>query len=107
MKEKETNYLSFSLWGEEPHYTIGAIRNAELAREIYAGWRMLVYHDNTVPKDILAELQQLQVKLIDMTGSPIYGLFWRFLAADIDDCSHAIFRDTDSRLTLRERKAVD
>lgn len=107
MKKKETNYLSFSLWGGQTHYTIGAIRNAELAREIYADWRMLVYHDDTVPKEILSELQRLQVQLVDMTGSPIYGLFWRFLAADIDDCSHAIFRDTDSRLTPREREAVD
>ncbi len=107
MKQKETNYLSFSLWGDKPHYTVGAIRNAELARAIYTDWHMLVYHDDTVPKEILSELQQLQVQLIDMSGSPIYGLFWRFLAADIDDCSHALFRDTDSRLTLRERTAVD
>ena len=27
--------ISFSLWGQDPKYTIGAIRNAELAREIY------------------------------------------------------------------------
>lgn len=104
---KRANYLSFSLWGNQPHYTLGAVRNAELAQDIYDDWRMLVYHDNTVPNEILAQLKQLNVQLIDMTGSPIYGLFWRFLAADIDDCSRAIFRDTDSRITLRERKAVD
>ena len=28
-------YLSFSLWGENPLYTIGALRNAELAKELY------------------------------------------------------------------------
>src|SRR5690606_21797065 len=107
MDDKETKYLSFSLWGNQPRYTVGAIRNAELARDIYSGWHMLVYHDNTVPAETLSHLQQMDIQLIEMTVSPIYGLFWRFLAADIDDCSHAIFRDTDSRITLRERKAVD
>jgi len=27
--------VSFSLWGDNPIYNIGAIRNAELAKEIY------------------------------------------------------------------------
>lgn len=100
-------YLSFSLWGEEPKYTVGAIRNAELAREIYPDWHMVVYHDDSVPKEILNELHGRGVRLINMTESPIYGLFWRFLAADCDDCEYAIFRDTDSRLSIRERRAVD
>ncbi|MEC3878251.1 hypothetical protein [Parapedobacter sp. 10938] len=107
IRDNTVKYLSFSLWGDQPHYTVGAIRNAELAREIYVDWHVLVYHDNTVPDETLTQLQQLNVQLIDMTGSPIYSLFWRFLAADIEDCSHAIFRDTDSRISLREQKAVD
>ena len=100
-------YLSFSLWGDSPIYTKGAIRNAALAREVYSDWRMQVYHDDSVPLGILAELRSNGVNLIDMSASFIYPLFWRFLAADQDDCDYAIFRDTDSRLTLRERKAVD
>jgi hypothetical protein len=34
-------------------------------------------------------------------------MFWRFLAADLKDCEYAIFRDSDSRLSLREKLAVD
>jgi len=30
--------ISFSLWGDNPVYTQGAIRNAELAKEIYPDW---------------------------------------------------------------------
>lgn len=100
-------YLSFSLWGEQLKYTVGAIRNAELAGEIYPDWRMQVYHDHTVPAEILAELRDKQVQLIDMSSSSIYAPFWRFLAADNNDCDYAIFRDTDSRLTVRECKAVN
>lgn len=103
----KNNYLSFSLWGNEKIYTIGAIRNAELARKVYKGWKVIVYFDNTVPSEIIEELQALDVVLVDMTHSDIYGLFWRFLAADLPDGDHIIFRDTDSRLSLREKLAVD
>ncbi|AOM77587.1 hypothetical protein [Pedobacter steynii] len=103
----KNNYLSFSLWGNEKIYTIGAIRNAELARKVYKGWKVIVYFDNTVPSGIIEELQALDVVLVDMTHSDIYGLFWRFLAADLPDGDHIIFRDTDSRLSLREKLAVD
>jgi len=30
--------ISFSLWGDNPIYTQGAIRNAELAKEVYPDW---------------------------------------------------------------------
>ena len=30
--------ISLSLWGDNPVYTQGAIRNAELAKEIYPDW---------------------------------------------------------------------
>jgi|SRR5690606_349763 len=104
---RQTNYIAFSLWGNAPAFNIGAIRNVALAEKIYPNWKVMVYHDRTVPAETLTQLSEQGAALKDMTDSGIYGLFWRFLAADIDDCSHAIFRDTDSRLTFRERKAVD
>ncbi len=30
--------ISFSLWGDNPKYTIGAIKNAELSKTIYPDW---------------------------------------------------------------------
>jgi hypothetical protein len=101
------NYLSFSLWGSEKIYTVGAIRNAELAREVYKGWKVIVYFDNTVPNEVIEELRVLGVVLVDMTNSDIYGLFWRFMAADLPDGEYIVFRDTDSRLSLREKLAVE
>lgn len=104
---KNNKYIAFSLWGDVPHYTLGAVRNAELAPKIYPGWHVVVYHDQTVPAPILDALANLGVRLIDMSNSKIFGPFWRFLASDFPDCGHVIFRDTDSRLTTREYKAVD
>lgn len=101
-----TKYISFSLWGNNRTYTIGALKNVELAKEIYSGWKTIIYHDDSVPIEILDTLKALEITLVNMSGTPIYGCFWRFLAADFPDCEYAIFRDTDSRLSKREYLAV-
>jgi hypothetical protein len=100
-------YLSFSLWGNQPIYNIGAIRNAELWKEIYTDWQMVVYYDNSVPTETIDKLKELGVVTVDMSEDTLYGMFWRFLALDIIDCEYAIFRDCDSRITNREKLAVD
>jgi hypothetical protein len=100
------NYLSFSLWGDNPIYTIGAIKNAELWKIIYPDWKMIVYYDDTVPEDIILKLDELGVETIK-NDTEIYGCFWRFLISDRDDCEYAVFRDCDSRISIREKMAVD
>ncbi len=100
-------YLSFSLWGDKPIYNVGAIRNAELWKGIYPEWQMVVYYDNTVPLQTIDKLKELNVNLINMSDSKIFGCFWRFLISDKEDCEYSIFRDCDSRLTLREKLSVD
>jgi hypothetical protein len=34
-------------------------------------------------------------------------MFWRFFTADLPDCEYVVFRDCDSRLSIREKMAVD
>jgi hypothetical protein len=101
------NYVSFSLWGDQPIYNVGTIRNAELMKTIYPDWKMIVYYDNTVPTESIEKLKELGAVVKDMTGTDIYGMFWRFFAHDEPDCEYAVFRDSDSRLTKREKLAVD
>jgi len=101
------NYISFSLWGDKPIYNVGAIRNAELWKEHYPSWKMVVYYDNSVPVETLYELTKLGVMIIDMTEKNIYGMFWRFFAVEIDDAEYCIFRDCDSRIGVREKLAVE
>lgn len=100
-------YISFSLWGNNPIYNIGAIKNAELCKLIYHDWKMVLYYDETVPIDTIEKLENLGVEVIDMSDNKIFGCFWRFLISDREDCEYSIFRDCDSRVTLRERLAVD
>lgn len=99
-------YISFSLWGNNPLYNVGAIRNAELSKTIYPDWKMVVYYNNSVPEDTINILNELGVELYEMDGS-IYPPFWRFLISEKQDCEYSIFRDCDSRITVREKLAVD
>tara|TARA_Y100000361_G_scaffold154347_1_gene179826 strand:+ start:6855 stop:7481 length:627 start_codon:yes stop_codon:yes gene_type:complete len=100
-----TKIIAFSLWGKDPKYTIGAVRNAELAKEIYPGWTCRFYTGDDVSEDIENQLIDNGAEVCKMYGSSWNGMFWRFFAADSDDIM--ISRDTDSRLGLREKVAVD
>jgi len=106
-----TNIVSYSLWGDNPKYTIGAIRNAEGVNKLYPGWECRIYYAD-VPDEIITELNSyINVNLIDMSTNAVLcnpdwtGMFWRFLAADSDDV--VLSRDTDSRITQREVDAVN
>ena len=100
------NYLSYSLWGNDPLYNIGAIRNSEQIKMFYPDWQMILYYDNTVPLKTIDELKKNGVICHNLTDSGIHGFFWRFLASDIDNAEYVCFRDCDSRLSEREYLAV-
>ena len=48
--------ICYSLWGDDPKYTIGAIKNAEQIKEIYPGWIARFYCGTSVPQDIVLQL---------------------------------------------------
>ena len=56
--------ICFSLWGDNPTYTIGAIKNAKLAEEIYPGWICRYYVGKSTPTEIINQLVEF-----DNTGS--------------------------------------
>lgn len=99
--------ISFSLWGKNPKYTVGAIRNAELAKEIYSDWVCRFYIGKSVPNKIIDELNKMNnIEVITMDEQGDWtGMFWRFYACE--DSNIMISRDTDSRLSYREKFAVD
>lgn len=101
--------VSFSLWGDNPNYTIGALRNAELVNQIYPGWISRFYCGNSVPQDLLGELKSIPNTQVVEMGVPgdWNGMFWRFYPASESDVDVFISRDSDSRVDLREKSAVD
>lgn len=102
--------VSYSLYGANPRYTDGAVANADLAPSIYPGWEMWIYHDESVPDAVLSDLRTRSwVKLINMQNHPIIKnqMVWRFLVSSSSMAERYIIRDIDSRLSMREKEAVD
>ena len=53
--------ITFSLWGDKPMYNIGAIKNAELAREVYPDFECWFYiHEETVPIETILKLREIK-----------------------------------------------
>lgn len=101
--------ITFSLWGQNPKYLVGAIRNAELAKTIYPGWICRFYVGQSVPAPIIYQLEKLDN--VEIIHKPQFGdwrgAYWRYEPAAENDVEAMISRDTDSRLNLREKAAVD
>jgi hypothetical protein len=101
--------ISFSLWGDNPIYTIGAIKNTDLAKEIYPDWTCRFYVGKSVPIEIIDSLiKRDNAEVFVMNeGGDWTGMFWRFYPASEADVDVMVSRDTDSRLSLREKVAVE
>ena len=112
LQGKGRRVVAFSLYGgDEPRYTDGAIANAHIVAAVYPGWEMWVYHDDFVPSPVLETLgAHTHVSLIRLNRSLVQienAMAWRFLVASDPTVDRFIVRDVDSRLSPRERLAVD
>lgn len=102
------NIISFSLWGDNPKYVCGAIKNIKLREKIYPEWEMHFYHNDTVPKDALDTLSANGAVLINMDSKDdVCNAMWRFLPASNENINYFISRDCDSRVNERELSAVN
>lgn len=101
--------ISFSLWGDNPKYTIGAIKNAELAKTLYPDWVCRYYIGKSTPIEIINQLKSFDnTEVIEMEEEGNWlGMFWRFYAASDETVDIMVSRDCDSRLNLREKLAVN
>jgi hypothetical protein len=101
--------ISFSLWGDDPKYTQGAIKNADLALEIYPEWICRYYCGASINDSVISELvNRSNTDILCHSDSGDWtGMFWRFEPASEIDVEVMISRDCDSRLSFREKAAVD
>jgi hypothetical protein len=100
--------ISFCLWGNDPKYTVGALRNAELAKTIYPGWIPRFYIGSSTTPAVAKQLLKAGAEVVNMPEEGDWrGMFWRFYPAGEPDVDVMLSRDTDSRLSLREKAAVD
>ncbi len=100
--------ISFSIWGSNVKFLVGAISNINLAAIHYPGWRCRIYCGADVPPRWLDELNEAGFHVLNRnaTHGKHDGLFWRFEAAFDPEVSVFISRDLDSRVNPREAAAV-
>jgi hypothetical protein len=92
--------ISISVWGDNPRYIVGAKRQYELAKEFYPDWKFRIYTDK-----IENFSDSSDAELIPVTDGS-YGMFWRFRAMFESEDNIVMVRDSDSRITIREQRAV-
>ncbi len=102
--------ISFSLWGTGSQYLIGALKNADIAKEVYPDFECWFYiHKPTVPENIINELKaKSNVKIIIKDGdlNTSKPMMWRFEAITNPKVEVMMSRDTDTRILEREVLAV-
>jgi hypothetical protein len=109
--------IAFSLWGNIPYYTVGAIKNALLAKIYFPEWICRYYYDNSVPNEIIKKLKSLDNTELIYIEKPSgatrfkqlgqYGSLWRYAVFNDDDVEIWMVRDTDSRISPYEKKYID
>ena len=102
------NVIAFSLWGRNPRYLRGAMRNLLLIPELYPGWVARIYLDATVPAEFRTVAQGLgaELRLQPDAQSLRQRLCWRFLVANDPTVGRFLVRDCDSVVNTREVRAV-
>lgn len=101
----EKRVISFGLYGANPKYTTGAIKNIEAGKIYFPGWVCRFYVTSDVPETVVAKLKEMgaEIEPIPPGKGYISGMFWRFMVAADPTVDRFIIRDSDSRLNARDR----
>lgn len=99
-----SKFISFSLFGTDPVYNQGALRNVELAAKFYPGWVCVFFTSTNLPTLLHKEL--LTRNAFVYRGRSKNEMFQRFEITDDPTVERFIVRDCDSRLSEREAHAV-
>lgn len=98
--------ISFSLWGNNPKYTQGALENIKLATILYKRWICRFYIHKDVSSEIKQSIKNTGAEIIIINDPITTGMLWRFRVIMNKDIERFIIRDTDGRLTIREKNCV-
>jgi hypothetical protein len=111
-----TKVIAMALYGRDPTYTHGAIRNAQIVRMFYPGWTLRFYvpsgeakSELLVPERILYRLQLLGAEFIYVTSTAANHIppsLWSLLVADNKSVEYFLVRSPEHRLSDRENAAV-
>ena len=87
--------IAFSIWGSNPRYLRGALRNALLIPDLYPDWQARFHLDTTVPLEFRELLQSLgaEVRLMHAGQSMRQKLCRRFQVANDRAVGRFLVRD--------------
>ncbi len=107
--ERNRHVISFSLWGANPRYLQGALRNSIAVIDVYPDWICRFYCDDSVPPAILNQIRGNGAEVVMRPRPEVFyeGLLWRFEVINDPGISHFLVRDCDSVVNVKERVAVD
>lgn len=99
--------ISYSLYGTQKKYQVGALRNVKQALDIYPGWVPRIYVGPSITDCLVEALRAAGAEVIKKQGrEDASAMFWRFEPFFDVDATAVLVRDADSRLTIRESEAV-
>jgi len=100
--------VSYSLYGSDPKYVIGAIKNATIIKELGPAWQAVFYLAPEISDEIESELVKSGA-LVKRWASNWHknGMFWRFSAINDFEFDFTIIRDVDSRISERELSCLN
>lgn len=104
--------ISYSLWGDNPKYVVGALENIKNQKELFPDWVCRFYVHPTVPENVLRALEKEGAQIYVKYDEPFIkhmdapGMFWRFEVLKDTRIERCMVRDTDGRLTQREKNCV-
>ena len=109
----QNKLISFTLFGQDPKYYVGAEKNLILQKNLLPDWSTRIYyHPSLTDSSRFHVLQDLGAELIDVSDevrggkhSIEFPYFWRFFPFE-EEGSLCIVRDLDSRLSNREVEYV-
>ena len=101
--------ISYCLFGSEHRFIEGAVANIKIASQIFPGWIVRIYHDDTVPYKTLETIKSDHVQLVNFnTDKPLEPKqIWNLFVASDPCLERYLICNIDSRLTAREKAAVD
>jgi hypothetical protein len=99
--------ISFSLFGDDPKYFTGLLKNIKLIKELYPTCDIVVYTTYSQEEIFQAIGAKEDLKIVSMEQTVgLSGMFWRFQALDIPNYDYYLFRDLDSQISHRETLMV-
>lgn len=105
--------ISFTLFGNDIKYYIGAEKNIELTKILLPDWEIVIYyHHEMIKINYIEKFISMGVKVVDVSNITIgeknskeFPFFWRFLSFLNNDIT--IVRDLDSRFSDREIEYIN